>query len=94
MIVYKTFEEVMAEIELYKNHRVVDDARMTREVDVKPTLWVRLKHYLMGESIPLTKSEPRGDVRITPTTLYAHPDLVDLLRAELLKLYDNPLKDK
>lgn len=94
MITYKPVEEVLAEMHLYKSHRFVDDQRMANETAVTPTLWLRLKHYLLGEDIPLTKIEPRGEVRITPTTLYAHPDVIDLLRAELLKQYDIAPKDK
>lgn len=80
MIVYKELEHVLNNMADYRLHRVVDDHRMTKEVAVTPTLWMRLKHYLMGEVVPLTHTEPRMDVRITPTSLYAHPKVADVLR--------------
>ena len=88
MIVYKTLEEVLADIQQYKHHRVVDDVRMTREVDIRPSLLSRLKCYVMGDPVQYSRVEGSCNVRITPTTLYAHPDIVDQLRAAVLATYD------
>lgn len=95
MIVYKTFEEITQDMLPYKHHRVVDDVRMIREVAITPTVWQRLKYYLLGERAPATAIVPRQDVRITPTCLYAHPEVAAALRLRLLRISpkENPLKD-
>lgn len=84
MIVYKTFDEITQDLLPYQYHRVVDDERMAKEVDFVPTMWQRIKHYLMGEKVPVTRIEPRMDVRITPTCLYAHPEVAKCLRELIL----------
>lgn len=96
MIVYKTFDEIKQDMLPYKYHRVVDDVRMFNEEVIVPTLWQRLKHYLMGEKVPVTRITPRPDVRITPTCLYAHPEVAAALRLRLLVIgsEENPFKDK
>lgn len=96
MIVYKTFEEIVATLEDYKYHRVVDDHRMSHEQPVVPTVLMRLKYYLMGEKIPLTKTVARDDVRVTHTSLYAHPEVATALRLRQLRIApnENPFKDQ
>ena len=83
MIVYKTFDEITENLLPYQYHRVVDDERMANEVEVRPTFLECIKYFFMGEKVPHTRMEPRTDVRITPTCLYAHPDVARCLRERI-----------